>query len=346
MEGSRLAERLWASSRTDGDLLAALRDAWRGPGDVSDALWWHAHPLAPTPAGTPDPASELAPLKAAVYSRAAASQPVLEVTDPATGEAVRSTAAERALEAAVRREAENAAALADLLAEFRSGRAPAAADPDTAAAASAGAEQLDVPSSPWERHRVLPPRRVRDILLLATGVAVGVLGLLGVQALGQLPQAPEAVAPSSPAPSPEAVGAVDRTAPAGPPLDTSGFVLVPPDEENPDPFWIFDAIVGHPPVADPPDFGPDIDASSIRSLVPAGAYSAYAARNVVDEYCLILAGGDGGWASNCLGADALRATGLWISAPVTDPATGVSVDMNVSWSADGLFMIGPSATTG
>lgn len=351
MDASKLAESLAAKSCTDAGLLTELRRAWRGTLDVRDALWWHAHPMTPTPEGQPDPASELGHLKTAVYSRAAAAEPVLETTDPSTGETVRSTAPERALQAALRRQAQNADAMANLLEHFRSGHAPVPApppEPDIEAAEPAGTVEL-----PGRyKGRGLPPRRARDILLLTAGVAAGVLGILAVQALGQRPMAPDAAliasASSTPSPTPttEAVDALIGDARDVGFDAASGWVMVPPDAAEPDPFWIFDEPATLRSASEAQDLGPDIVPSSIRTLASTGQYAVYVAQNRSDEYCLIVRdAGQTGWVSGCSDDDHIRSSGLWISVPVANAgASSGTTDFDATWGPDGSFRFEPSTT--
>ena len=78
----RDAEFALERARADAEWLASLRSAYRGRHDVLDALWWVAHPHTATPSGLTDPADGLRELQRAVFSRAAAESPVIEVDNP------------------------------------------------------------------------------------------------------------------------------------------------------------------------------------------------------------------------------------------------------------------------
>ncbi len=111
MTGAAAAEKLWTDSQSDADLLAELRAAYHGRFDVRDALWWRAHPLEPTPDGVPDPASRLADLQAAAYSRSSTLEPLVYFVDPLTNETVRATGSARRLRVLMSELDEDAAAL-------------------------------------------------------------------------------------------------------------------------------------------------------------------------------------------------------------------------------------------
>ncbi|QNE46026.1 hypothetical protein F1C58_03275 [Glaciihabitans sp. INWT7] len=63
---------------------AALRATWTGPGSLDDALHWRLRPSMPSPSGAADPAAELSELRARVYGRPIADEPLVEIAD-ATG---------------------------------------------------------------------------------------------------------------------------------------------------------------------------------------------------------------------------------------------------------------------
>ncbi|HEU4807751.1 MAG TPA: hypothetical protein VFT01_05775 [Homoserinimonas sp.] len=94
---------------------AALRAAYHGRHDVLDALWWAAHPLTDSPRGVADPARGLLELQRAVFSRAAADSPMVEVTDPETGAMRRLRESEHRLQEAERTISGDAQHLTDVL---------------------------------------------------------------------------------------------------------------------------------------------------------------------------------------------------------------------------------------
>ncbi len=55
-EGPSAYDRALAEPR----FLRAVRDAYAGPGDLLDALWWLEHPHEPGPSGAPPPAATTA----------------------------------------------------------------------------------------------------------------------------------------------------------------------------------------------------------------------------------------------------------------------------------------------
>ncbi len=69
------AEALLQRASDDAVWLSALRDAYRGPHDVLDALWWQARPLTVAPSGTPYPGADITRLQRAVYSRPTGDNP-------------------------------------------------------------------------------------------------------------------------------------------------------------------------------------------------------------------------------------------------------------------------------
>jgi hypothetical protein len=121
---AEVAQRLWTDARADAHLLGRLRAAYRGHGEVVDALWWRANPLTHTPDCRPDPASELAPLVERVYSRPVDSdarggpEPLVEFVDPISMHVVTATESGRTLRTLTLRLGEDAKALDELLERF------------------------------------------------------------------------------------------------------------------------------------------------------------------------------------------------------------------------------------
>lgn len=60
---------------------AALRASWAGPGSLDEALHWRLFPSTASPSGAADPASELGELRARVYGRPIADEPLVEIAD-------------------------------------------------------------------------------------------------------------------------------------------------------------------------------------------------------------------------------------------------------------------------
>ncbi|MFM9920802.1 hypothetical protein [Lacisediminihabitans sp. H27-G8] len=60
---------------------AALRASWSGPGSLDDALHWRLCPSTPSASGAADPSVELGELRARVYGRPIADEPLVEIAD-------------------------------------------------------------------------------------------------------------------------------------------------------------------------------------------------------------------------------------------------------------------------
>ncbi len=166
------AHRLSIAAAADAALASALRDAYRGRHDVLDALWWRCHPLTQSPAGRPDPAAELPPLQAEVYSRIRPDSP--------TGDG------EQRLRALTDRLRRDAADLDEVLLLFRDEPALPRVAPTFGTAALPVVEDAPGDLGPANRGR---PRTLggpglrRTLLLLAAGAIVGAIAVGAVSAL-------------------------------------------------------------------------------------------------------------------------------------------------------------------
>jgi hypothetical protein len=99
--------------------LTALAAQWRGEGPIEDAVHWRLHPSTTAPSGRPDPAAPLAELRARVYSRDVAGEPVVELED-GSGQTVRLGESEARLLLLERRLEHEAELLDAAIAEARS----------------------------------------------------------------------------------------------------------------------------------------------------------------------------------------------------------------------------------
>lgn len=91
----------WDRVASDPELLAAVRRAYAGSGDVLDQLWWLEHPGEPAPSGAEDPAARVEAARRAAYrpggsaDAAAAAQAELDADRVAAVEALRHAEAHR-----------------------------------------------------------------------------------------------------------------------------------------------------------------------------------------------------------------------------------------------------------
>jgi hypothetical protein len=337
--GETLVQRLWAAAQTDAGLLTRLRVSYRGRFDVLDALWWRANPLTPTPAGAPDPASGLAALQAAVYSPAAASEPLVEFVDPITGEPVHATENEHRLRELMQQLNRDAAAL-DFTLERLS---------DWTHEGSFSGDRPDREPRPETDPRPDPPvapapvadRRRTPLLVLvgfAAGVATGAVAAMATMD----PRGTRA------APGPAASQATASVA-------SRDFLKI---FRQPAEF----------PGGKVPDLGPEYVQDSIRRIpdpAPAAAgYEVFVARrsgdraNVerpglgrpgvgrpgADRYCIILRHPDEETGIACADRSSIAATGLRLDAvllgkpPTLEaPESPYIVDVTVIWASDGTL---------
>jgi hypothetical protein len=328
------AERLWVAARADAALLADMRGAYRGRFDVLDALWWRAHPLTPTSDGRQDPVAELAPLQAAVYSRAAG-------TEPGIGQRL------AALEAQL---AADGAALDATLEWFNQWEQSAAghgavadcvltdgAVEDGAAATEAGAEPFTF-TAEVERPPVAS-RRASPFLLVAAGAALGVLVTIGVQAIQGQPVVTDAAPGSS---------TLSEYYDSKPPTPESTPAEIA--HAGGDMFQVFAEAPGFPP-GQGPDLGPDYLSEWTRQvgMHDDGVYATYVSRNDAGEYCLIVAGAKGSNSAACGAADLVTKSGLTVHAVVDGKDPGldgpehlVKLEVTANCSPDGSISTGLS----
>lgn len=337
MSRATLAERLWSASQDDPVLLQQLQGAWRGRLDVQDALWWHAHPLTPTPTGTPDPATALRPLQTAVYARPAADA---HDADGEPGEAGR--APEERLRSLLEERAEHARVLEELLdgfADWTAGDAPV-----RAGAAHAARYAGDRPSpdrvSPVVDSDPRPPRW-RPVLVLVAGAALGIVATLGVQALSPQPVTRDTPLTSTDikqsSPPPGFAQATDD------PLSAIG---TGPGEA----FQIF----AEPPVyidRTLPPVGSDIVPESVRQVNSWHSYETFAAMTFQGHYCLIIRGrADRVSSSGCSRRSEITASGLRVDTTLRtlpdDPEFTGFIEVRVTWQPDGLFETDVAETEG
>jgi hypothetical protein len=312
---AELAQRLWTDARADAHLLGRLRAEYRGSHDVTDALWWRAHPLTPSPDGQPDPASELAPLQERVYSRPVdggagdGSEPLLEFVDPISLRVVTATESGRRLRALSLRLEEDARALDQLLERFDTreagARPEAAAVPDEAALS--GAAPI--------------ARRLVTLLLVGLGAVAGVAGMVGLRSLATAPE-------------------------RGDNLPASSSVAAP---SRPDLLQIFAEPSNFPPGFDRM-LGGDYRPESIRSIPNPGAnrlgYATYAAQERDGEYCLILLHPDQTTDAACAPETTLAEVGLKLDAVVVPVIPGsrypqrfAPIEATVYWDPAGVFNV-------
>jgi hypothetical protein len=314
------AEELWVAARSDAALRETLRAAHRGRLDVQDALWWRAHPLTPTPDGTADPASALAPLQAAVYSRDAPAAPERE----------------RRLAALTSQLAADAAALDATLARFAEGErtlpaSGAAALRETTPRAGIEAEPIVFPAESGPPATAARP--ARPFLLVAAGVVLGVVATIGVQAIQGQP------VPTDAAPASHTLTEYHESNP--PPTNAL-------PRSHRDTFQLFAQLPAFPE-GHGPDLGPNYLREWTRQVgMPIGdvVSGTYVSRNDAGDYCLIVAGANGSNAAAC-GAPALvEKAGLVVHAPVQGKDPGQDgpdhlkrIAVTATWSPGGLISI-------
>jgi hypothetical protein len=336
------AERLWVAARTDAAMLAVVRGAYRGRLDVLDALWWRAHPLTPTPDGRQDPAAELAPLQAAVYSRAA-------VTEPGAG-------SEQRLAALTAQLAADGAALDTTLErfaqeeQFAQREQPAAnrgALAGGALAAEAGAGSFTF--APQVEGPAVASWRANGFLLIAAGAALGVLVTIGVQAIQGQPVVTDAAPGSS---------TLSEYYDSKPYYDNKPSTLESTPAEiaraGSDMFQVFAGAPGFAP-GQGPDLGPDYLAEWTRQvgMPDDGVYATYVSRNDAGEYCLIVAAAKGSNSAACGVAELVSKSGLTVHALVDGKDPGldgpehlVKLEITAMWSPDGSISTGVNQWAG
>lgn len=316
---------LRTTAEQDTALHAALQQDFAAQtgtdGDVLDALWWAAHPLQLTPTGVPDPAGQLAPLQAAVFSRSAAAEPQVERTED--GLTLRATASEHRLRQLERDLRLRAQAVHTLLAR-------------TTPTEMTDASVLPVVPQPSDtplgtHHRLRVPWRA---LLISVGVVAGVLGTLSIHALQQ------AVAPTT------ADGAsMSRQTPA--PTTTSPD---PTDAEIRAITDIFDDRAD-PGDADLADLGPAYEVVRTLGIPPRETYGVFLAKRGTDQYCLVLQEVDLTASSTCAKANDIAQDGLQLQAVVLDTFRFEEnsplelLDLTVNWQADGSVATSSSRHT-
>ena len=344
------AEELWSAAQTDAQLLARLRAGYAGRHDVLDALWWASHPLATSPRRVPDPASQLASLQAAVFSRQNETEPLIEVSSRDTGYSVRMTRPEHRLRALLDELADDETALDAVLERMR-GRPAAdvatavltdtaaptdtavptdtAAPTDTAPAAPPGSPPESFPTAhPPARQR----KRWRTSVLVAIGACAGIAaGLVaGMWMKGALDQPGDGTAAVE-----NLFAAFESTAAPQSAGSTS------------DVLQVFDQSAGLPG-GESLNLGRGFINESIRSVFGTvrqpGGYGVYAVQRETDDYCLVILDGYQGISSACASLRVLQQNGLWLMSRVVakfpgndNPHSPLYVDVAVRWSPDGTF---------
>lgn len=176
MEADRqLGDNASLFARVSGDqhLLAELRRAYRGSGDVLDMLWWREHPLTAGPTGAPDPATAIAALRREAYSRGGAGSPLVSMIDDVTGRAVLVRETEFALRRAEQRVALDAASLTKAIDELTR---PAVDPPAALPLSTSAPSPIPLPA--------VPPRRSRRVVAATIIAAIIVAGALSAVAYG------------------------------------------------------------------------------------------------------------------------------------------------------------------
>lgn len=307
-------------------LIGTNRDAH----DVMDALWWAAHPLQPTPAGEIDPAVHLVELQSSVFSRAAMPEPTLERTE--AGSTVRATASEHRLRQLTVHLAARADAVAQLLERFGTdltdaGATTMAVTKDLASGVAAP-PPADGSTNAVTDDRPLAGRVRWRSILLAAGVAAGVLGTLGAQALQQ---------------GIMATFENGSSATAGPSSAENTPGVLPNEAAVGAIAGLFDQPVD-PSAGELADLGPSYSMVRPSGLTPRGSYGIYLARLGSGPYCLVVQQVDLTATSICAAASEIAENGLRLNAVVLgtlDPeATGprVLLDLTATWLADGMVM--------
>lgn len=340
----------------------ALTDAYTGPHDILDAVWWREHPLTPTPEGRPDPAAARAALQKRAFAPGV-SEPLVEVVDADSGEVVRVPESAARLVALEGRLRSNAAALDKALVDARPAldaatarRAPAAAPAPTPVAktsasgsapdAAHGSAPDPAPSSgSAETHTAaaaptptLETWRRRSQLWMWTAVAAGLLLLAGVGIAVAQQLSPTAnvfgrsagsiVDPSgSPATSSADPAATTTALPPGLTIfeDPSLAPSIPP--QNIDPYY---------------------KPESLRLLgVADSELTVYAVENRIDQPCLLAVYVDGTQSATCVTKQEFASMGIELritslrATPAGEAAPDPSEDV-VFWNSDGSYGVSSS----
>ncbi|WP_146078148.1 hypothetical protein [Subtercola sp. Z020] len=324
----------------------ALTDAYTGPHDILDAVWWREHPLTPTPEGRPDPAAARVALQKRAFAPGV-SEPLVEVLDADSGEVVcvpESAARLVALEGRLR---SDAAALDKALVDARPAldaatarRAPAATPaptptPVVKAPASGSAETHTAAAAPTP---TLETWRRRSQLWMWTAVAAGLLLLAGVGIAVAQQLSPTAnvfgrsagsiVDPSgSPATSSADPAATATALPPGLTIfeDPSLAPSIPP--QNIDPYY---------------------KPESLRLLgVADSELTVYAVENRIDQPCLLAVYVDGTQSATCVTKQEFASMGIELritslrATPAGEAAPDPSEDV-VFWNSDGSYGVSSS----
>ncbi|MGO4690701.1 hypothetical protein [Glaciibacter sp. 2TAF33] len=326
---ARLARRLWETAQTDATVLMNLRAAYRGRHDLGDALWWRAHPLAPTPAGVPDPAVALRPLQDAVFSKSADSA--------ASGQRAGKAAELIALAEELARDGADLDAVLDRFGDWATDPAepPVGRHADRPSAHPVADPSAGYPDDGQPGQPDPPRHHAHSLLLAAAGAILGILAALGIQALQGEPESTDASAGSeAPAGYPQTRGAHAGSGAGGTgesgPTGTVLQVFLRPS--------IF-------PEGVVPNLGPGIEPGSIRPIALDAyhvGYQVYVARNAAGEYCLFLRSGSELTVSTCSDLPQLVQHGAWVQSTlrgVTNDADELSstVTVRVTWDRDGSF---------
>ncbi|WP_377010158.1 hypothetical protein [Cryobacterium melibiosiphilum] len=328
---------------TDAVKLADAREAYRGSGDVLDALWWRLHPFTPTPAGTPDPGAALPARQARVYARPCTATGGVAPTG-AAGPVSTLAAAEQELRALEQRLALDAAALDSVVermlavATVGTGGGAAATDAQAAARDGAGvgaAARRGPPLTACSRG-TSGRRWRRGLSVFALGAVVGSVCAALAATVAPWGAEPQAAADAASAPADTAVDATTAAA-----------------------LRIFTAATNWPDDA-PPPLGAEYDPASIRSVLGAApwspGYGVYVAHRVGGDVCIIVQQNHRSVQTACTSPATLADRGLTVQASVaTNAATnaedGTATDatadavlVTVDWRPDGSIVAQTSAT--
>ncbi|MCY7403739.1 MAG: hypothetical protein LH475_03775 [Cryobacterium sp.] len=331
-----LAFQLREAAEQDDGLHAALEQEFSdliGTGldasNVMDALWWAMHPLQPTPACRIDPAVHLVELQAAVFSRAATFEPQLERME--AGSTVRATASEHRLRRLTLSLAARAHAVDQVLAHFGPGLARATDDPtpvNDELAAGVSAPPLTDATRDRVTHGAQPAGRARWLtIMLATGIAVGVLGTLSAQTLQHTVTVTFAGGASNLALPP------GKTIPASLPDEAAIGAITAIFDQPADPL-----------AGELADLGPAYNTVRAVGLTPRGSYGIYLAQRGSSQYCLVIQHVDLTASSICAGASLIAHEGLNLNAVVLgtlgfdETSPPALLDLTASWLTDGTVM--------
>lgn len=296
----REAELMLQRASEDAAWLAVLRDAYHGRHDVLDALWWAAHPLTESPQGRPDPASGVAELQRAVFSRSAAQEPRVEFTDPVTGARGRLSRSEARLRELQGQLDADAAQLWQALAALEPKPLPAApasaSDKEfaTGEPPDAGQATTSEPGDGAAAGPGVPGRRKTRAITIGLAIAVAALLLPGIPNLvaglsGESPAQP-AVPENTPDASTMTAGGTIQ-----PPLD----LLADPSQE----------------VAVPLESGGVLPVMHNFRVLPQlmEHVTWYLANGEEGDICLLATTVGGTSASSCASTDDFRRRGLSLS---------------------------------